>query len=116
MRTLRSLWHEGSSRRTALPSRPDGSGEPSYGSNLVAGVVRFAVQSRQAALILASALLVGIAGCGPSSQGPPKGSAEPAAEPSSVSASIIKPERRAIPLTVRRPGSIQAFEQPPMFA
>jgi RND family efflux transporter MFP subunit len=82
--------------------------------------LRYAVEPRRIAFLLASAAVaacvVTVAGCGLSPQGPSKGPEGPAAEPSSSSISIVKPERRAIPLSVRQPGSIQAYEQTPIFA
>src|SRR5437667_12764299 len=111
MQTFVSPRHDESCRKTALLNRRDGSGEQSYGNGSVVGVVRVTVQSRRVALMLAALVVVGATGCGLSSQSPPKAPVESATEPSSAAVSIIKPQRGAIPLSVRQPGSIQAFEQ-----
>jgi multidrug efflux pump subunit AcrA (membrane-fusion protein) len=61
-------------------------------------------------------LLASGAGCGQSSQGPSKVAVDPALDASNASAKVIKPEKKTIPLRVRQPGYVQAFEQTPMYA
>jgi RND family efflux transporter MFP subunit len=61
-------------------------------------------------------LLVFSSGCGQSAKDPSKGTAESTADSSNASIKVIKPETKTIPLKVRQPGFIQAFEQTPMYA
>src|SRR5437588_7534340 len=65
----------------------------------------------------AAALLLAVApGCNPSSKGSPTPSAEPAAGQEIPTVTVVKPERTTLRRTIRQPGSIQAFEQTPIFA
>jgi RND family efflux transporter MFP subunit len=73
--------------------------------------ISFALTSSVVAVLLASN-----AGCGQSSQGPSNGTVEPAGDSSSGSVTVIRPEKKTIPLRVRQPGFVQAFEQTPMYA
>jgi multidrug efflux pump subunit AcrA (membrane-fusion protein) len=64
----------------------------------------------------AVAFLLGLSsGCGQSAKDP-KGTAEPAADATNASVKVIKPEKKTIPLQVKQPGFVQAFEQTPMYA
>jgi RND family efflux transporter MFP subunit len=82
-------------------------------SSLVSGRTRLA-------LWLSNALLAGVlsasAGCNSAPSGVPKDAKEPAAGASSDSVALVKPAPKIIHLSVRQPGTIQAYEQTPMFA
>ncbi len=59
--------------------------------------------------------LLGSAGCGGNSKGAPAGAAQAADSPPAT-VRVVTPQRRTIDRNVRQPGSIQAFEQTPLFA
>ena len=67
--------------------------------------------------LLAAAIVVALsAGCNQSSGEPVNKTAAPAAEPPSLAVSVVKPQRTTLRLSVRQPGTVQAFEQTPIFA
>ncbi len=62
-------------------------------------------------LVLSLAPLLAVCGCGPAALPPPAASDTPA-----VTVAVVQPERKTLHLAVRQPGSIEAFEQTPMFS
>src|SRR5262249_29952951 len=65
---------------------------------------------------VATVVLVVAAGCGQTANDPAKNANPPAAGTASSTVAIVKPVPKAIHLSVRQPGSLQAFEQTPIFA
>jgi len=61
--------------------------------------------------VLPLAVLLAASGCGPTALPP-----QPTAETPPVAVAVVKPERRTLQLAVRQPGSIQAFEQTPVYS
>ncbi len=61
-------------------------------------------------------LLLGVAGCGGPSKGSPASVKEPAGSSARTALRSVTPERRTINRLIRQPGSIQAFEQTPIYA
>jgi multidrug efflux pump subunit AcrA (membrane-fusion protein) len=59
---------------------------------------------------------IALSGCGQTPGGPAKGAADATASAPSGPVTLVKPERRSIHLTVRQPGSVQAFEHTPVHA
>jgi len=61
-------------------------------------------------------LLAASGGCSRSSNGSSLKATDSGGEASAVTIDIVKPERKTLQLAVRQPGSIQAFEQTPIFS
>lgn len=73
---------------------------------------RFAVRVLAVAMLMVPVTMA--TGCNQPSQGaPPAAGDEP---PASVSVAVVKPERTTLRLAVRQPGTVQAYEQTPIFA
>jgi multidrug efflux pump subunit AcrA (membrane-fusion protein) len=68
------------------------------------------------AVLAAGSILVAGAGCNQSSDLSGPGAAPSGGEKLNVSVAVVKPERTTLRRTVRQPGSIQAFEQTPVFS
>jgi HlyD family secretion protein len=62
------------------------------------------------------ALIFVVAGCNRSSVGAPQSSASTPAGQAAVTIKVVRPERNTIRRTVNQPGSIQAYEQTPLFS
>jgi HlyD family secretion protein len=82
-----------------------------------------AIRSRSASryvgkIFLLAAAVAGAlsAGCNQSSGEPVNKTGAPAAEPPSLAVTVVKPQRTTLQLRVRQPGTVQAFEQTPIFA
>ena len=78
---------------------------------------RSAVRYAGKIFLLAAAVAVALSGgCSQSSGEPANKATVPAAEPPSLAVAVVKPQRTTLRLSVRQPGTVQAFEQTPIFA
>jgi RND family efflux transporter MFP subunit len=68
------------------------------------------------AALTAGTILAVTGGCGQSSKPPDSGLTTSSGEKPNLSVAVVKPERTTLRRTVRQPGSIQAFEQTPVFS
>jgi HlyD family secretion protein len=78
-----------------------------------------AIRGRDARTIFLFAAAVAMAlaaGCSQSSTEVTTKTATPAADQPGVAVSVVKPQRTTLRLKVRQPGTVQAFEQTPIFA
>jgi RND family efflux transporter MFP subunit len=66
--------------------------------------------------ISVAVVMLAAIGCGGNTKGSSASESESSDSPASPAVRVVTPERRTINRTIRQPGSIQAFEQTPIFA